>query len=446
MTLFLFFACSTEQNINSTDETINGIFTNIESRSLSKHQSERSSIIPSEWDGYNEPNLVLGESYEANFSQIPLAAQLDKEPWSGYYWAKNKAGIAYRWRVEQSFDYETYQKEDVFELSLSDIESLSPAEKYDLLVGNYDWPLTIRALSNSSPTEADWTGYCHGWAPASLAYEEPKPIILENEDGIRIPFGSSDIKALLTYFRAEVVTSQNFMHDWRAENKVLGSVCGSAMPTDPSCYDTNPGTFHIILGNMIAHRNEGFIMDVESTFEKWNQPVFAYDAQIIAERPPNEYASNRAIKEYIIENTVSWTVEISPTYTPVLHTNRQVIKEQIYVYSIEVDEHENIIGGQWMTETEDGNFIPLPLAWEYLIEIDDNEDGQPDFTKHQVAEKIWKYFKIPDYIWTQSNVGFPSVFEDVYSSYSLIATTNSSREDLYFYFGHLGDLYHKSLE
>ena len=84
--------------------------------------------------------MVLGDTYEDNFSHIPLASQLDKEPWSGYYWAKNKAGIAYRWRVDQTFNYEPYKKDEVFELSPSEIESLSPAEKYDLLVGSMIGP------------------------------------------------------------------------------------------------------------------------------------------------------------------------------------------------------------------------------------------------------------------------------------------------------------------
>jgi hypothetical protein len=46
-------------------------------------------------------------------------------------------------------------------------------------------------------------GLCHGWAPASITYAEPKPITVTNADGITIPFGSSDIKAQLTYFAAE---------------------------------------------------------------------------------------------------------------------------------------------------------------------------------------------------------------------------------------------------
>ena len=81
----------------------------------------------------------------------------------------------------------------------------------------------------------------------------------------------------------------------------------------------------------------------------------------------------------------------TPKYTPVLNTSSQSV-ERNYLYSLEVDEHNNIIGGQWMTETEHDSFIPLPLAWEYLLEFDDNGDGRPDFTNQTASEKDLEVF------------------------------------------------------
>ena len=69
------------------------------------------------------------------------------------------------------------------------------------------------------------------------------------------------------------------------------------------------------------------------------------------------------------------------------------------------------------------------------MEYDDVGDGQPDFTKQTASEEIWTYLTIPHYIWIQRNAHFPECFEDVYSKYSLIATTNSTRKDLYYYLG-----------
>ena len=61
--------------------------------------------------------------------------------------------------------------------------------------------------------EPAWAGYCHGWAPAANRFEEPLPVTVRNADGVEIPFGSSDVKALLTYFEAEVVRSSFVGHD-----------------------------------------------------------------------------------------------------------------------------------------------------------------------------------------------------------------------------------------
>ena len=71
---------------------------------------------------------------------------------------------------------------------------------------------------------------------------------------------------------------------------------------------------------MLGHRGEvGSVMYVDSTYERWNQPVFAYDSWIRGEREPNEYASNRAVKEYIVQTTMSLTLEIH-SYTPEYNT------------------------------------------------------------------------------------------------------------------------------
>ena len=112
-------------------------------------------------DGYNQPSRIL-DNPEVNWGRLPLSGQLSVVPWSGSYWPKHKGGIAYRWQTNESHTYETLS---VDEVSISDartINALSPAEKYDLYVGNYDWPLTKRTMSEGSPREASWTGYCHG--------------------------------------------------------------------------------------------------------------------------------------------------------------------------------------------------------------------------------------------------------------------------------------------
>lgn len=45
-----------------------------------------------------------------------------------------------------------------------------------------------------------WLTICLQWAPASMFFKQPNPVTITSPDGIKVPFGSSDVKALLIYF------------------------------------------------------------------------------------------------------------------------------------------------------------------------------------------------------------------------------------------------------
>jgi hypothetical protein len=109
------------------------------------------------------------------------------------------------------YDYETVNKESLFEYtppSLDDLRNmsreekinLSPAEKYDIMMGRYDYPTVASERARTSPGMQDWQGICHGWVPAAIDEPEPQPIDATNADGILVPFGSSDVKGLLSYY------------------------------------------------------------------------------------------------------------------------------------------------------------------------------------------------------------------------------------------------------
>ena len=81
----------------------------------------------------------------------------------------------------------------------AEIDMLSPMEKYDIFIGDYDYKLAKKYLDGkgNGPTRESWEGYCHAWAPAASHYAEPAPKSVTNADGIPIDFGSGDVKALL---------------------------------------------------------------------------------------------------------------------------------------------------------------------------------------------------------------------------------------------------------
>ena len=96
----LFISCS---EVDSSTVSVGFLQSDVDEHIISRVH------IPSAIDGYNEPELILGEGYERNFRALPTQGSLDVEPWSDTYWPENKGGIAHRWRTDESFDYQIYQ-------------------------------------------------------------------------------------------------------------------------------------------------------------------------------------------------------------------------------------------------------------------------------------------------------------------------------------------------
>src|SRR5690606_32742570 len=133
--------------------------------------------------------------------------------------------------------------------------------------------------NRTKPDNPGWYGLCHGWAAAAISFKEPSPITMRNRHGLSIPFGSSDIKALLTYAHQDRQVS--------GHTDFLGLRCEQNEPTDtPQCKGVNAGSFHIILANKLGLGNQPFIMDMSRNYQVWNQPVYGYAAEIVDANAP----------------------------------------------------------------------------------------------------------------------------------------------------------------
>ena len=436
ITFLSFWACTTDPSQSTIDDDSFIV--------PAGYTSENAYPIPGDIDGYNLPT-ELNPDYVQKFYELPLEGTLSKEPWSGYYWAKEKGGVSYRWQTHEMHNYELLEKDAILTADAATIAKLSPAEKYDILVGNYDFSFTHRIIAENDANEAGWTGICHGWSPASDAYEEPQSVFMTNPDGVTVAFGSSDVKALLSYYRAEVVRSPYPQHEWATTNRTLGTNCMNGNPAFAMCYDTNPGAFHVVLSNQIGMMNEGMNIDADPTYQRWNQPVYAYDSEILLERAASPSASESAVREVVVRTELEYTLEIEPQWVPALGTSEQTTKVVTYLYTVELNSAGEVVGGQWLIDNNN-RFVTLEEAYNYLIELDRNGDGRPDHSEDEVASIIWSHFNFPDYIWLQDDVGFPEEYIPLSSMYDIVATTATSRQKLYDYFGMLGPLYEASLE
>lgn len=293
----------------------------------------------SEWDSANHPKVILSKKYVSKLSDLPLEGEVseDKTPWSDEYWARNKGGIAYRWQTKETpYRYDLIKRSEIKDLTEEQIKKLSPAEKFDLLRGDYRFPLTKNVTKKNDPSRPDWEGICNGWSLAAIHHPQAKPITLKNKYGLSIPFGASDVHALYSYFYAKKKIGGG--------SKLMGQRCRSNAST-PSCEDVNAGAFHLVLTNLIGLKSKSFVVDVDQKAEVWNQPAHSYSSEIVDEREPSSDAAPGTVKEVRMRTYFSYVLEADSSWQG---RKNPLKKRVLYTYWLELDANDQIIGGSWI--------------------------------------------------------------------------------------------------
>lgn len=333
--------------------------------------------IQNAWDVDNKPDW-FGENYKKTFVELPLSGRVPEElhAWSDSYWPNQLGGIAQRWHQpsesEDAFNYILKTEAEIKAMKPDDIARLSPAEKYDILMNRFDFPTVKAERNRNKPSAESWEGLGHGWAAASVLYIEPGPVTVKTERDITIPFGASDVKALLTYY--EAVVRQN------AGSSFIGTRCDFDMAVDPTnvetaaCRDTNAGALHVALANSIGLEGKGFVIDITRDLQIWNKPVLSYETQIIQDGAPSEGAAEGTVREVELKTKLVFATETKPNWFPLVGTEAQLEKEMLLHYRVEIDASGNIIGGEWLqSERPDFAWKPtkgeLPPYWKGLNKI-----------------------------------------------------------------------------
>lgn len=299
----------------------------------------------------------------------------DLDLWSGSYWPLYQGSLGLRYRdpnfiglikKNEQFGKHEELKDRLPLYTYSGRENLlSPAEKYDLLVGDSEMSLTKYAWDVSRKAAIDgkvktWRGICDGWASASQKMPRPtKNVTLNTPAGIPLTFFPEDIKALgsLMYARSQ------------APVIFLGKRCRSAalgLFTD-ACDETNPGTFHSALVNRVGAMKKSFIADISPGGEVWNYPVDSYNVTFYNVFDDSESQNFEEVKElYIKRNRFSKSgrrhkathsivgVKLNVNYRDMRAANlleTDSIKDdatlgKTYIYDLELDAYNNILGGE----------------------------------------------------------------------------------------------------
>lgn len=344
---------------------------------------------------------VRFKSLEEIEAQGLTSGRVQVQPWSGDYWAY-AAGILGARYLDPEFVYlYDWQKRFEFVTTKSaakvlqasgqnGVKSLSPSEKYDLLVGDNLGRFTASMWAQGKQyydeygSVESWMGICHGWAPAAIV--EPRPersIEVPSYDGKwQVALNPSDIKGLVSYSWATN----------RFRNVTLGNRCNKKNPArdengrikDMECFDLNPATWHLAMVHMVGVEQRSFVMDATFDYEVWNQPLVSYSytyfnpqtrkaqknlEQAIVTRENftkdrySKYRPNEARSFVGVSMKVAYVVETQANDMESDSEQQDAIRWVKYDYDLELNEIGEIIGGEWYLDSHP-DFIWNPKKGE----------------------------------------------------------------------------------
>lgn len=298
------------------------------------------------WERISDP-VIMSSSFEKKFANLPLGGALTGTGkfWSSDYWARNKGGINYRWNAPMptGFGYRSPTYVQATSMTQEQLATLAPSEKWDLFNGRYSYPTTREVARYASPERPVWEGICDGWAGAALNHREPLPVTGINPDGLQIPFGSSDIKAILSWYYAKKYSGGYAMMGRRCYGRFFGvERCGQ---------DMNAGAFHVVLTNRIGLNKEGLIADIDRGAEVWNHLPSSFKTTILAEGlAPRPSSAPGSVSLTKVKTVVKYVWLLTKNrWQPVLGTSFQRTRSQSYEYYLDLDEAGRIIGGEWIS-------------------------------------------------------------------------------------------------
>ena len=238
------------------------------------------------------------------------------------------------------------------------IERLSPTEKLDLAIGDYDFTGTNAAslaLGHNRPSlfrEAGfWWGYCDGAAVAATLLREPAhEVTVLNPNEYPIRFFPEDIKALLAMEHVARHTQR-----W-----ALGSRCDDSQDGRRTCQGINAATLFIALANRIGSARKSFVIDFDPGVAVLNMAVRSTRLSLL--EPP--IASN----DSRFANLVRVRIEIDAAST--LSSSEWMVRQFFvpgyaespepgvvrfsYEAVLGLDHDLKIIGGGWYGNTDKG--------------------------------------------------------------------------------------------
>jgi len=338
------------------------------------------------WDYKNDPQKLadfLDKDLDYKIDALPREGKAKLSPWPDTYWPTYADGTNHRWRGKDELSpLEKYDvvfngwaaTEEFMKLKPFDpnncngdydkeyYEKLGPAAQYQSEhKGNKrsrdgvdsDGDGVVDECDNESNDGVEsWWGLCHAWVPAAM--NEPEPMYPVEMNGVT--FYPSDIKALLItiYDRSKSIIVGGRCNAKEVERDEQGRI------KDPNCRDTNAGSFHVLLTNMLGRYNMPIAEDRTYNYEVWNQPVHDYKidkqeeidvarANELLGVEGSEYKYNPDARRFFeVQATVHYVTESSASDKPLVPSIGSYLRTDKYHYVVETDADGKVIGGEWI--------------------------------------------------------------------------------------------------
>jgi subtilisin-like proprotein convertase family protein len=371
---------------------------------LPARESEESETFDKadQWNARNDPGrfeVVL----EYKLSALPTAGRSEHIPWPDTYWPTYADGTNARWDGNELSPVEKYDRAfngwqpaagfyDLKPWSTSRCtnKTWSP-EYYDKLGPAATYVSSFKGnkeTRDGQDSDADgktdecgdsgefdgvetWWGLCHAWVPAAILEKEPQKPVTRN--GVR--FEVSDIKALLI---GQHDQSKAFSIGGRCNDKDVERDPKTGRIKNQLCRDTNAGTHHVVLANMLGKLKRAIAEDRTLDYEVWNQPIIEWKVdqlqkvtlpqalELLGVDPATTTTypfNDKAVEWHHVKATTYYITESDASKVPYTDTIGAYTRADHYEYILELDKDGKVNGGEWIGDSNynHSDFLWLPV-------------------------------------------------------------------------------------
>lgn len=298
---------------------------------------------PRAMDSANQPSRMF-DRFESRLSQLPTSGSVQNLPWSDNYWPSTLGGVAQRWQSSPPIgprSYRLYSRAEVAQLSKVQINALSPAEKFDIIFGDYTYTTVHEEIQRTGSDPQSWFGLCHAIAAAATNFYEPETVsYLVDLGGAKrkITLYSSDVKALLALA---------VHYHMSADEIRMGRRCYSTQASaDGPCWDANPASLYLAVTNVIGKLHKSVVLDMDDRQEVWNSALAGYTAKVVQDNKISVKAAPGTVNQVVVTLQVAHTLGSYPSF----HRVGLASTTKVYQFTLELDVAGRIIGGEWISQ------------------------------------------------------------------------------------------------